>query len=130
MSYSKNTIHNSRIETLARALRDNKVNYTIFQIGEVMGLGLNDGMWDDEDKVYKLYALETEKRIYIDRMVRTHDCDFDDIIETVDFHKNLIDSTIPIEYYDKYGGYEDCPPKQYLPEKSKWKVIEEYESKN
>lgn len=81
MSWNKNTINQSEIERLVDLLKDLKVPYCLTTIDKVRGLGLNDM----ENTFYPLLKLEVKDFIYIDQMVRTTDCDTDDVINTLKF---------------------------------------------
>ena len=85
MSWNKNTISASSIEATAKALHAVDVEYTLEVIGDTDGFGLND----QEDKKYHLKQLSFfdkrgVKNVHRDQMQRTHECDSDDRIVTLD----------------------------------------------
>lgn len=102
MSWNKNTIYDSSIPLTEEILKDNNIPYKKIEIGEVEGIGLNDG-----EEPYKLYMLIYKDKIIVDHMVRTHDCDCDDTIESVTFNINELPDKWELESYLPDDNYPE-----------------------
>jgi hypothetical protein len=102
----------SSIDHTIKTLDNLHINYSLNEIGEVRGLGLNDDFNDTD--TYKLrqleYSIPTGKIIIREQMIREYDCDFDDTIISTEY-KDSIPNNIPIEVYnhdDDFDCAENC----------------------
>ncbi len=85
MSWNKNTIDNSQINSIARILLLLEIPYTIEVLASIKGSGLNDFDLVGEDEVcrtYELRELRCAKFVVLDSIYKTLDCDADDIISS------------------------------------------------
>jgi len=85
MSWDKNTINMSTIQSIIVILKQLNIKYKVTEIKKVSGMGNNDNPGD----FYSLQKLEIKDMIYIDQMINTTDCDSDDTIITHKFSKKL-----------------------------------------
>jgi len=83
MSWDKNTINMSTIDDIIQVLKDTKTSFKVTTVKEVRGYDLNDTL-------YKLQKLEYANKILIDQMIRTTDCDTNDVIITRKFKKGKV----------------------------------------
>lgn len=122
MSYNKNTINNSNILYLARALSENGIKIELYKVGEVAANGLNDIHGDGRDS-YPIYLLITPKKTYLDVMERDYDCDIDDIIYTTEIPLNDNLDIQVIEFFrkDEFNPYKTI---QIIPDRQKWEKID------
>lgn len=89
MSWDKNTINFSEVDTFIRAFRLLGIphsDYKLRQIGKVLGRGLNDR----DDEFYILRRLEVADKIILEYIERHSDCDIDDVIKSVIFDKDKV----------------------------------------
>jgi len=88
MSYNKNTIRSEKIDTITSLCRSLNIPYKLTILGKVEGYGLNDETYDDTLKKYKIQRLEVGDDVYLEQMIRTNDCDTDDVIVCKKFKKS------------------------------------------
>lgn len=81
MSWDKNTVDCSRLDTYKAILDELGLPYELTVKIAVRGMGLND----DEDTVYELRRLQYNNFVILERMERTSDCDTDDVITSTQF---------------------------------------------
>jgi hypothetical protein len=81
MSWDKNTINASHLNSVKEVLDDLKAKYTLEVKEKVHGMGLND----DEDKIYELRRLSYCGFVILERIYQTLDCDADDVITSHKF---------------------------------------------
>jgi len=97
MSWNKNTLNFSQIDTIIEVLITLKEKYTLISIGRVKAFGLNDsilGLYS-----HCLRKLTYKNQIIIEQMQRTSDCDSDDLIVSLQFTKEKLPKRIPLEIY-------------------------------
>jgi hypothetical protein len=106
MSWNKNTINVSDLDSTIEVLENLDVPYKCETIGRVQGYGLNDsyGFSDDEDKFYDIRKLSYGDWIVIEQIVRDIDCDANDLIVSKKFKKGEVPEDWKIE---EVFGYED-----------------------
>ena len=109
MSWDKNTINLSTLDFAIEMLKDLNISYECKIIGKVRGMGLNDP--DCPDDYYNVRRLAYGNFVVIEKMIRTKDCDLDDMFISLKFRKDLepIDwqiEKIVEEDYDKEYYYE------------------------
>jgi len=108
MSWNKNTVNRSSIDTIISTLKRLNESYTVTVLGRVKGFGLND----DEGKTYMIRKLEYQDTVVLEQMLRTSDCDMDDSIISVEFNKSKepkdwsIEATIEITRHGQEEDYE------------------------
>ena len=95
MSYNKNTVNCSDIDTIIETLKELNVKYILKDIGKVTGYGLNDD-YAKTDK-HKIRKLTYEDFVVLEKIKRTTDCDTDDLIVSKKFHKNKVPKKWEIE---------------------------------
>jgi hypothetical protein len=117
MSWDKNTVINSEIDTVARTLDDLNIPYELITLGNVVGHGLNDDYSEEgPSKTHPIRMLTYKDRwgdvCIREQMQRFADCDADDVIVSVRFQDKrvlpkefAVDFTqFPLEvYYDEEG---------------------------
>lgn len=82
MSWNKNTINNSKIDSYIKIFEDYNIKYKVIELGKIKGFGLNDS----RNTEYLIRMLVTEHHIHIDRFDREIDCDLNDTIETITYN--------------------------------------------
>ena len=104
MSWNKNTVVSCDLETRVKMLEELGVSFKLMEIGEVAGNGLNDDhtcYYENNFRIvvtknhaedyradtinYRLYRLEYNGKVILERMERHPDCDMDDLIVTFEF---------------------------------------------
>ena len=87
MSWDKNTVNCSHIDSIVGTLQQLGVPYSLSVMREVRGSGAHDYEAEAprERKVYPLRRLEYNKFVILERMERTTDCDTDDLIGSYPF---------------------------------------------
>ena len=85
MSWDKNTINCSHIDSIVRTLQQLDTLYSLTVEKEVRGMGLNDDIPSTAapflvERFYPLRRLEYNRFVILERMERTTDCDTDDLI--------------------------------------------------
>ena len=85
MSWDKNTVNCSHIDSIVGTLQQLGVPYSLVVMKEVRGRGFNDDIPSTAapflvDKFYLIRRLEYNKFVILERMERTTDCDTDDLI--------------------------------------------------
>lgn len=76
ISWDKNTIKTSAVDSIIHTCRILRVPYTIEILGYVEGHGLNDEL----NKKYPIRKLIIDKLVVMEQMFRTNDCDADDYL--------------------------------------------------
>jgi len=84
MSWDKNTINNSTIDSRIEYLKKNKKPYNLKVLGKVAARGINDEISGVD--FYEIRALKYDDKLVIERMFRHPDCDADDYIQSIVFH--------------------------------------------
>jgi len=105
MSWNKNTINRSTVDGTISVLKNLGTPYKVTILGRVMGLGLNDdifqedikGMLHRESKHYEIRKLKYKDVIILEKMVRSGDCDADDYIVSYEFKINNVPKNWKIE---------------------------------
>lgn len=95
MSWDKNTIRNSEIDKTIEILKEFNEQYKLKILGKVRGYGLNDDYVEDD--MYKIRKLIYKDFIILEKMIRSSDCDFDDVIHSFKFKKNKVPKKWKIE---------------------------------
>jgi len=95
MSWDKNTIRASEIDTTMKVLTELKVEHSIETIGEVTGYGLNDN-YAKTDK-HLIRKLTYKNFVVLEQMRREKDCDSNDVIISKKFNKNKVPKNWKIE---------------------------------
>ena len=85
MSYNKNTVSESEINSIIEVLKELDVEYTLETIGKVKGYGLNDEYNNKEE--HEIRKLTYKDFIVLEKMIRTTDCDLNDVIISNKFKK-------------------------------------------
>lgn len=98
MSWNKNTIVASEIDSVIRTLDDCKASYDLTTLGEVTAMGLND----DYNGInrYPVRRLEYQNTVILEQMQRTHDCDMDDCLVSCRFKKGEEPKDWKLEIFD------------------------------
>jgi hypothetical protein len=93
MSWNKNTINLSRVDSFIEVLNILKEPYSIAVLKRVTGRGLNDGAIFGEERIYDLRRLGFKDKVMLEKITQTADCDSDDIIssELFDWNDEPID---------------------------------------
>lgn len=95
MSYDKNTLDFSEIDTIVRVLDylakadGGEQRYVLTELGTVEGLGVND------EGPHILRSLWHSNITVVEQMQRTCDCDADDVIVSIETHDG--DDMLPLE---------------------------------
>jgi hypothetical protein len=105
VSYDKNTIDYSRLDTTKQVLEELGEEFTITYLGEVVGQGINDV----PEMSYHLRKLEYRDKIMLERMERTYDCDSDDVRASYVFKKGEEPKEWLIEIFTDADEYEQIP---------------------
>ena len=89
MSWEKNTINLSELDSVVAMLKKDNRPHTMTVLGEVLGLGLND----DSRYNYKIRRLEYttlsgQGYVVLEQMQRTSDCDSDDHLVSMEYKKD------------------------------------------
>ena len=95
MSYNKNTIRSSDIDSIIEVLKELKVEYKEEKIGDVTGFGLNDD-YSNTDK-HVIRKLTYNDYVVLEKIVRTTDCDSNDVIVSKKFKKDKVPKKWKIE---------------------------------
>ena len=88
MSWDKNTIITSSVDSIIETLSNLNTPYCLEEIGKVRGYGLNDD-YNGVD-FYPLRKLEYGDFVVLEQIIRTTDCDTDDTIISKSFPKDKI----------------------------------------
>lgn len=105
MSYDKQTLNESGINTATVILDLYGIQYTKVPLGTVGLLGAYD-----EAETYTLQMLVCDKFVMLERMIRTQDCDTDDVIVSKQFDPDKIPESwhlIKVLKDDEYGPAQD-----------------------
>ena len=95
MSWDKNTIRASEIDTTMKVLTELKVEHTIETIGKVRGYGLNDDYAKTD--IHLIRKLTYKNFVVLEQMVRNTDCDLNDVIISEKFDKDKVPKKWDIE---------------------------------
>jgi len=82
MSWDKNTVNLSALDSVKQTLDNLEVEYSLSTEAEIMGIGLNDF---EDTPPHKLRRLQYDKWVMLEQMTRDADCDVDDIISSHTF---------------------------------------------
>ena len=84
MSYNKNTVNYSHIDTIIEVLWELHISYTVVNLGKVVARGVND----DHHGIatYTMRELTYKDIIVLERMNRSSDCDSDDVISSYKYN--------------------------------------------
>lgn len=92
MSWNKNTVNMSKLDSIADILTILEVPFFVTSINVVNGVGINDMMYDENGPAgttdYDLRQLVSEKLVVLESIYRTIDCDDDDFIRSDTFKPN------------------------------------------
>jgi len=110
MSWNKNTINLSYINSTIEVLDNLKIRYELTDLGKVVGLGNNNGIFE-ENKYHTLrmlkYINENWKEVIIlEQMQRIKSCDIDDLIISKSFTEDNVPQRWPLEIYPENGTIE------------------------
>ena len=97
MSWNKNTICISNIDGIVEVLEEAGATYKMTTLGRVAGWGLNDTFENRKD--YPIRKLEYGDKVILERMLRSHDCDVDDVITSFKFDKKDAPQNWEIEVF-------------------------------
>ncbi len=108
MSWDKNTINMSQIDTILDTLRETSIGYNLSVLTKVRGRGLNDSdMFSDKETYYELRRLEYGNTVYLDKIEQDADCDTDDIISSHKFTRATApkdwEAVIQTDYTGEYS---------------------------
>ncbi len=81
MSWDKNTINYSTLDSIRELLLELGINYELSTLGVVQGRGLNDDEMYGGRKngaKYELRRLEYKDKVVLEQIVQDADCDVDD----------------------------------------------------
>jgi hypothetical protein len=124
MSWDKNTLNFSQIDAVMQVLRDLGESFVLHVLGEVLGNGLNDEVFNGENeegypalRMYQIRKLEYKNIVLLEQMQRHPDCDIDDIIMSFKFIKGQEPTDWKIEITLEDDEY-DYPPEDDNPEPS------------
>lgn len=105
MSWDKNTVNCSEIDSIVRVLQDLKIDHTLFLLGAFEGRGLND---NEEDNEHILRQLNYQGFTILEYVEKDADCDTDDVILSWKFeHSKLPEDWQIIRWTDKNHVMED-----------------------
>ena len=93
MSWEKMTVNHSELDSVLKTLKKLKVKYSVKQLGEAVGLGINDG----DGETYPIRQLAFKNYVIIERMLRSCNCDLDDVIVSYEFTKSTLPKSWPLE---------------------------------
>ena len=107
MSWDKNTVNASSINMIISILELETIPYEVVNIGNVTDMGLSSAY--DDDEMIPLHKIITNNAVYLERMERTDDCDFDDFIRMYMFTKANEPAKwdLEITLKDPYGDEEE-----------------------
>ena len=97
MSWNKNTIITSHIDHSIQLLKSMNESFFVEEIGKVRALGLNDDI-----EYYPIRKLTYKDSIFIEQMQRTHDCDDNDNLTSIEIDKDDLEEflkTFKMEIY-------------------------------
>jgi hypothetical protein len=108
MSWNKNTLNHSQVNRTIELLDELGIPYTLEAIGEVKAIGLNDMM--SYIHTYWMRRLSYNDKVILEHILRSWDCDVDDIIcsEKFDVAHEPQDWKLE-EYIDVVEEEEQCP---------------------
>ena len=86
MSWNKNTLNISTLGSTIEILKDLDLPFNCEIIGKVQGMGLNDP--DYPDNYYNVRKLTYGNFVILEQMIRSVDCDLDDIFISSKFIKD------------------------------------------
>lgn len=106
MSYEKQTINLSTINTTVEILQEENIPFKLTNITSVIGQGINDEEWGYnaegeprlKQKIYLIRKLEYGNIIVVEQMKRTHDRDSNDFLVSMKFDKNIFGSYGDLRY--------------------------------
>ena len=107
MSYDKNTIFTSKLDSIKEILEELEEECILTEIGTVGGYGANDICGGGMD-AYPIRKLEYRNKVVLERMERSHDCDDDDYLVSYTFIKGLEPKDWPVEVYIDCEGDCNC----------------------
>ena len=85
MSWNKNTVDCSHIDSIVTTLQQLGVPYSLSVMKELVGWGLNDDIPSTAapfsvERLFPIRRLEYKRFVLLERMERTTDCDTDDLL--------------------------------------------------
>jgi len=111
MSWDKCT-RISELNSILDTLRTFEIPYRVYILGNVRGRGANDdyeidwtNLEDNHTKLYYIRKVVTGKLILMERMVRTCDCDVDDVIELHKFKPEEVPEKWALEIEECVCGH-------------------------
>lgn len=109
MSWDKNTINNSEIDTIISILKDLEITFILTPIDTFWGRGLNDNFCEDEpEQTHELRELKFRNFIVLEYVEQDADCDTDDVIMSQKFtSENAPRAWQTIRWTDKNSTQED-----------------------
>ena len=87
MSWNKNTINFSEVDSAAKWAKRFNIPHKLSTMGTVVGMGLNDIIDMENSVQYDIRRLEIGDIVLLERMERHPDCDMDDYLVSVEFSK-------------------------------------------
>ena len=108
MSWNKNTISMSEIDSTMGVLKDLNVDFRCEEIRKVRGYGLNDYLMNEFGKTqYSLRRLTYDNFVILEQIIRDSDCDIDDIIVSSKFTRDKEPDDWKIEIKENDKNYDD-----------------------
>lgn len=105
MSWNKNTVVMSDIDSTIKVLEKLGEKYTLTEIGKAKGMGLNDDIESDDIKFYPIRKLTYRDVIILEQMRRHPDCDSDDCIVSHEFKLSEVPQNWEIDIMEKVEEY-------------------------
>ena len=93
MSWDKETIVTSEVDATINVLKHLGVEYTLAELGQVPGCGLNDS----DEKMYSIRRLQYNGVVVLEQMWRTCNCDTDDTLVSCEFSNTPVPEDWPVE---------------------------------
>jgi len=88
MSFNKNTINISRLDSIAHYLKEKGYKPEIIMIGKVQGRGLNDLIpYNENKKIHFIRKMKYLDKILVEKFIGTNDSELDDYIFSYEFQE-------------------------------------------
>lgn len=107
MSWNKNTYDCSEIDSKIEMLEEFDIPYKLKIITSVIGMGLNDHYSSSGKIDYPIRILKFKDKIFIEQMIRTYDCDSDDMLRSLEIKEEDISEKFPLEIYTNWEEYAE-----------------------
>lgn len=107
MSYNKITLDCSYLDIQQQELENRKERFLLINLANVLNMANSYLDMDNKGQFIGLNMLVSKTGVIIDRVVRTYDCDSDDVIESLFFRFNEVPDEIFLEEYIDYKDYID-----------------------